>query len=164
MNDRAQRRFYPLTSLMLLAVWLLLNDTVAPGHVVLGTILALAIPLFARRFWPETATLQRPRLAARFAARVLGDILVANVVVARQILWSAHALRPGFVRVPLELSSEAAITAFASVISLTPGTVSVDVDPQRRFLLVHALDLDDEQGLIDELKTRYEAPIKAILT
>lgn len=162
MNTSAGSRFYPLTSLMLLGVWLLLNDTVAPGHVVLGAILAFLIPLFARRFWPEQGGLRRPGLLLRFVARVLADIVTANFVVARQIL-STTTLRPGFVRVPLDVTSEFAITAFASVISLTPGTVSVEVEDDGSSLIVHALDLDDADALVAELKSRYEAPIKEIL-
>ena len=50
----------------------------------------------------------------------------------------------------------------ASVVSLTPGTVSADIDAERRHLLVHALSVADTEALVREIKARYEAPIKEI--
>jgi multicomponent K+:H+ antiporter subunit E len=64
------------------------------------------------------------------------------------------------VRVPLELQGEFPCTVLASVVSLTPGTVSAEIDSERRYLLVHALSVDDTQALVEQIKTRYEAPIK----
>ena len=54
------------------------------------------------------------------------------------------------------------ITALASLITLTPGTVSAELSDDRRYLLIHALDLQDPEALIDEIKSRYEAPLKEI--
>jgi multicomponent K+:H+ antiporter subunit E len=53
-------------------------------------------------------------------------------------------------------------TILGSIITLTPGTVSIDIDRERRILHVHALDVEDTAGLVSEIKTRYEAPLKEI--
>jgi multicomponent K+:H+ antiporter subunit E len=53
-------------------------------------------------------------------------------------------------------------TILASIITLTPGTVSVDIDQERHMLLVHALDVTDVPAAIDTIKRRYEAPLKEI--
>jgi multicomponent K+:H+ antiporter subunit E len=151
-----------LLSLVLLLLWLLLNDSAAPGHLVLGALLAVSIPLYTRRFWPEPARLRRPGLALRFAGRVIGDILVANFKVAKLVLGPKEDIRPRFLRVPLDVRGEVAVTVLASVVSLTPGTLSADLDAGHRNLLVHALSEDDPAELIREIKTRYEAPIMEI--
>ncbi len=153
---------HPLLSLALLGLWLLLNNSAAPGHLVLGTLLGLLIPVFSRRFWPEATPLVRPGLAFRFALQVVWDIIVANFAVARIVLGPAEAVRPAFVRVPLDVQGDFALTALLSVISLTPGTVSAQIDEERRFLLVHALSSLDSATLAQQIKTRYEAPIKEI--
>ncbi|MEA3275664.1 MAG: Na+/H+ antiporter subunit E [Pseudomonadota bacterium] len=153
---------HPLLSLVLLVLWLLLNNSASPGHLVLGALLGVLIPLFTRRFWPEPARVRRPVLALRFAALVLWDIVVANFAVARIVLGPREAIRPAFVRVPLDVKGEVAVTVLASVVSLTPGTVSADLDAERRYLLVHALSEDDPSRLTRHIKTRYEAPIKEI--
>jgi multicomponent K+:H+ antiporter subunit E len=153
---------HPLLSLLLLLLWLLLNNSISPGHLVLGGLLAILIPLFTRRFWPEPATVRRPGLALRLAGIVLWDILVANLRVALLIVGPRQHIRPQFVWVPLDTQGEVAVTVLASVVSLTPGTVSADLDPDRRHLLVHALSEEDAAALVRQIKTRYEAPIKEI--
>jgi len=153
---------HPLLSLALLAIWLLLNNSASPGHLVLGALLAVLIPLYTRRFWPEPERVRRPGLVLRFAGRVLWDILVANFRVARLVLGPRAAIRPMFVRVPLDVEGDLAVTILASVVSLTPGTVSADLDADRTHLLVHALSEEDPADLIREIKSRYEGPIKEI--
>ena len=90
----------------------------------------MLIPLFTRRFWPQPAYLTRPGRALRFAGRVLWDIIVANFAVARIVLGPSSAIRPVFVRVPLDVEGDFAMTVLASVISLTPGTVTADLDAE----------------------------------
>lgn len=152
----------PMLSLSLLVIWLLLNNSASPGHLVLGSLLATAIPLYTRRFWPEPVRLQHPGLILRFAGRVLWDILVANFRVARLLLGPRAAIHPKFVQVPLDVRGDLPVTILASVVSLTPGTLSADLDADRSHLLVHALSEDDQADLIREIKTRYEGPIKEI--
>ena len=157
---------HPLMSAILLVLWLLLNDTASAGHIVLGTLLGLLIPLFTQRFWPETVQVNRPALALRFISRVLVDIVVANFAVARLVFKPHGAIRSAFVRVPLDVRDDFAVSLLASVVSLTPGTVSADLDRGNAHggpvLLVHVLDLDNADNLIAEIKTRYEAPIMEI--
>lgn len=153
---------HPLLSATLLAVWLLLNNTIAPGHVVLGAILGVTIPLFSGLFWPGRPTLYKPAVLFRFLPVILFDILVANIVVARLILNPLRAPRPRFLLLPLDLENEFAITMLAGIITLTPGTVSADLSLDRKYLLVHGLDIDDEPATIALIKSRYEAPLKEI--
>ncbi len=153
---------HPLLSVSLLLLWLLLNNSAAPGHVLLGTLLSVLIPLFMRRFWPKRAHLTRPLSALRFARRVLWDIIVANFAVSRVVLGPSSAVRPVFVRIPLDVEGEFAITILLMVISLTPGTLTADLDEQRRYLLVHALSEDDPDALVRHIKNRYEAAIKEV--
>ena len=153
---------HPLLSLVLLLLWLLLNNSASAGHFLLGAALGLLIPLYTRRFWPEPAVLRRPGLALRLTALVLWDILVANVKVSRLVLGPRAAIRPRFVQVPLDVEGEVAQTVLAGVITLTPGTLSATLDRERRRLLVHALSEDEPEELIRQVKSRYEAPIMEI--
>jgi len=154
---------HPLLTLFLALVWLLLNDTLAPGHIVLGLLLGLAIPRFALRFWPEQVRIHSPRALLRFVGVFLYDVLVANIVAARLILAGPDRLRPAFVCVPLDLRNDfAIISLLANCICLTPGTVSASLSADRRHLLVHALDAADPATIVAEIKTRFEAPLKEI--
>jgi len=151
-----------LLSLSLLLLWLLLNNSAAPGQLLLGALLGVLIPLFTRRFWPQPAYVTRPGLALRFAGRVLWDIIVANFAVARVVLGPRRALRPVFVRIPLDLEGEFATTVLLMVISLTPGTLTADLDIDRSHLLVHALSETDPEELVRQIKRRYATAIKEI--
>ena len=157
---------HPLLSLLLLACWLFLNNTLAPGHVVLGSALAVAIPVFTRRFWPEPVLVNRPGKSIAYAALVLYDIVVANLQVAALILGPRSRLAPAYVRVPLDLRNDFAVTVLASTVTLTPGTISVDIEDDGsggRALVVHALRCLDAAELVRSIKDRYERRLLEIL-
>lgn len=162
MNTRTPWLPHPAITVVLVILWLLLQGSVAPGNVLLGVLLGTAIPIFSSRFWPEPVHMGSLATIVRFIAIVLWDIVVANLSMVRFVLGPTSAIKPAFVRVPVELEDDFALTALASTISLTPGTVTARVSPDRHSLLVHALVVDDEAELVDTIKRRYEAPIKEI--
>ena len=153
---------YPYASVVLLVLWPLLNSTLAPAHLLLGAFLGWSIPLLCARLLGRKVRLHRPLLALRLLLTVLFDIVVANLTVARLVLGPRAALRPAFVQVPVDLREPYAVFTLACIITLTPGTVSSRISEDRRWLLVHALDVDDEARLISEIKQRYELPLKEI--
>lgn len=153
---------HPYLSLVLLLVWLLIMNSFSVGTWLLGTVLAWGIPQLTDVFWPNPPKLRRPLVLLRFTLRVLFDIAVANIEVAKLVVGSNSKLQPGFVEYPLELTDDFAISLLASTISLTPGTVSADISDDRRLLLVHALTVDDEQALIETIKQRYERPLMEV--
>ncbi|MFZ5491707.1 MAG: Na+/H+ antiporter subunit E [Pseudomonadota bacterium] len=154
----------PLLSLGLLVLWLLLNNTLASAHLLLGAALAIVLPLLVAPLRADPVRLRRPLLALRLLARVLLDIVFANVEVARRILGPEAALKPRFVWVPLDIQQPWGIATLAGIITLTPGTVSSDLSADRRYLLVHALNEDDPAALVATIKARYERPLMEIFT
>ena len=150
---------HPVESVLLALFWLWLNESVAAGQLLLAALLGWALPLFVRRFWPERERVSRPLRLLSFAAMVLGDIVMANLRVARAVLRPAARLRSGFVSVPLEVRSDVGVAVLAGTVSLTPGTLSADLSTDRRELLVHYLDERDPQQLVATIKARYERPI-----
>jgi multicomponent K+:H+ antiporter subunit E len=153
---------HPLLSLALLIFWLWLQGSLQPADIVLGLLLGLLIPLLTSRFWPMTGRIKRPIKAVGFMMLVLGDIVLANLQVARQILGRVGRLEPGFVRVPLDLRTDVGIAVLANTITLTPGTLTAEVAADRRSLLVHALHLPDPQATVRAIKDRYERRIREI--
>jgi multicomponent K+:H+ antiporter subunit E len=152
----------PILSLLILALWLILASAPTPGQVLLGLALAVLLPWATRGFWPDSRRLTDPLAALRLAGVVLGDIVTANLLVARQVLGPPEALKPGFLDVPLDLDDPFVATLLGSIVSLTPGTVSVEIDRSRRVLQVHALHIDDPATAIATIKARYEAPLRRI--
>jgi len=152
----------PLLSATLFLTWLLLNNTVDPAHLVLAAVLAVVVPWFTEALRPERPRVRRPLAIVRLGLVVLWDIVLSNIDVARRILGPESAIKPRFVWVPLSLSDPHAILSLAGIITMTPGTLSADLSSDRRYLLVHAFNVDDEAALIAQIKARYEAPLKEI--
>lgn len=150
---------HPIGSCVLTVFWLWLNNTVEPGHVLLGAFLGWALPLGSRRFWPEHERVSKPWRLLPFALVVLADVVTANLRIARAVLGPVARLRPGFARVPLDVRSDIGIAVLAGTITLTPGTLSADLSEDRRELVVHYLDERDPDGLVAGIKERYERPI-----
>jgi multicomponent K+:H+ antiporter subunit E len=151
----------PLLSAILFVTWLLLNGA-SPGHLVLALVLAAAVPLFTERFRADRASPQAWPLALRLALTVLWDIVISNVQVAWLILGPERRIQPRFVWLPLQIRDPHGIASLAGIITMTPGTLSADLTDDRRFLLVHALNVADEAALIASIRTRYEAPLRRI--
>ncbi|MEP3350410.1 MAG: Na+/H+ antiporter subunit E [Marinomonas sp.] len=152
----------PFHSLLLFTVWLLLNNSVSAGHIVLATFFAITIPWLVMGMRDEHPKILKPWLAIRYVLMVMWDIVVANLEVALLIIGPLKRLKPGFVAVPIEMNSDLGITILASTVSLTPGTVSAEVSKDRAWLYIHALHLDNDAELIESIKQRYEKPIKEI--
>jgi multicomponent K+:H+ antiporter subunit E len=151
---------HPLGSLVLALAWLALEG-VTPGHLVIAVACGLGLPLVLAGRWPaRERRLRRPvralRLVIAFCALLAWDVVVANLVVARAVLGPVRRLRPGLAVLPLELRDPVAVAALAHAITLTPGTLTVEVDAQRSHLILHALDLPDPAAEVARLKARYE--------
>lgn len=163
-QDQKRRQWFPHLALsgFMLVLWLLLVNDISGGHLLLGAFLAWIIPYLTQDFWPESIRLRKPGLAVKFVLLVLWDIVVANLILVVRVLGPMKTLQPAFMIVPLDIKEDFTITLLASTISLTPGTVSADLSPNRDYLLVHNLHVDDMAAAIADIKQRYEKPLKEI--
>jgi len=146
----------PFASLITLAVWLVLNSSLAPAQILLGVSLAVALPHVTAPFAIGSSRLKRPLAALDLAAVFGWDLLAANIEVAVLVLGPRRRLRPRVVEVPLTVSSPLAVSTLAGIISLTPGTVSVELSADCRILTVHGLRVLDAGAAAAQLKARYE--------
>jgi multicomponent K+:H+ antiporter subunit E len=155
----------PLLSAALLLTWLMLNESVSVGNLLLGSAVALVLPWVTRALLPEPLRVRSWRSAVYLAGVVLFDIAKSNIDVARRVLGPEAAMQPRFVWVPLSVTNPHAIVALAAIITLTPGTVSSELSEDRRWLLVHALhcpDAESQAALVADIKARYEQPLLEI--
>lgn len=152
----------PVLTLLLAGLWLLLNNTFAGGHIVLGLFLGWAIPLLVAGFLIEVPRVRKPLKLCLFVLMVFYDIVAANIHVARLVLGPKEKLRPAFIVMPMRIENEFVLAALTSIVSLTPGTVSAGLSPDHKHLLMHALDAPDIEGIIAEVQSRYEAPLMEI--
>ncbi|SMX22873.1 Na+/H+ antiporter subunit E [Boseongicola aestuarii] len=154
---------HPLLSLTLILFWLALVNTLTLGHVILGTLFGIGIPMITAPYWPDRPKIRAPLKVAEYCLIVLWDIVVANVQVAMIILFRRNEdIRTQWIPVPLDLKSAEAITILAGTITMTPGTVSATLASDGSCVLVHCLHTDDPDAVRDEIKARYESRLKEI--
>lgn len=154
----------PFLVLALTAMWLLLNQTLAPTQVALGGALAVALAWSGSALRPLRARVRRLDIALALTLVVLGDIVRSSLAVARLVLgWaSAREVRSGFLRIPLDLRDPHGLAALAIIVTSTPGTVWAGLSPAGDVLTLHVLDLKDEAEWIRLIKQRYERPLMRI--
>jgi multicomponent K+:H+ antiporter subunit E len=153
---------FPLLSMALAGTWFLLAG-ISPLHVAGASLCAMVIPLVIAPLLDAVPGVRSVTAAMRLAGRVLWDIIVANITIARLVLGPMSRLRPAFVKVPLTATHPYAISLFTSMISITPGSIPLALAPDARVLLVHVLHVEDEKAFIAHVKERYERPLMEIL-
>ena len=161
---RWHRRLLPSLPLTpsITVFWLLMVSEVNAAQLTLALLLGLVIPLYATRIDREFANIGSLRPLPKLLVVLLWDILMSNVRVARQVLGRESRIHSGFIWYPLDIGNIHGITALACCITLTPGTVTAALSDDRRYLLVHVLDLADEAALVADIKRRYECPLMEI--
>jgi multicomponent Na+:H+ antiporter subunit E len=155
------------------ALWVLLTGGYTLGNALVGVAMGLVLVRLARDPRAPTALgALDDRLAwtARRAWACVGlfvffvrELVVANVRMAYYTIMPLSRIRPGIVAVPLEPMSDAAVTLLANLITLTPGTLSVELSPDRRTLYVHAMEVDDPAAVVREIKTGFERRVREVM-
>ena len=153
---------YPILSVLLLLIWLLLNQSVAPGTIFLGALLGIALAKVFGVLRPPKAHIRNYPLLGWLLLRVVVDIVRSNLAVARLVLRRDIKVHSGFVAIPLTLTDQHGLAVLACIITSTPGTIWVSYDSRANVLLIHVLDLVNEQAWIDSIKQRYERPLLEI--
>lgn len=148
---------HPLLALGLFASWLVLSGPISAGDVAVALIAALAIPQVMRRLEPDRSDIRSPSAILRLAAYVAVDVIRSNYAVATIIMGRRKRQRvSGFIHVPLDLRNRYGLAVLAIILTSTPGTLWVQYDRPTGRLLLHVLDLTEEQEWIDLIKGRYE--------
>jgi len=153
-----------LLVLGLVVMWLLLNQSLAPGQIVLGILLAVGLSWAAATLRPLQPRVRNAGTAIKLILVVLRDIVRSNFAVARIVLGLVRdrEVRAGFLEIPLDMRDPHGLAWLSTIITSTPGTVWVDLSPDSTRLTLHVLDLMDEEAWIRHIKTHYEQPLMRI--
>lgn len=153
---------YPLLTVALIVMWLLLNSF-SLGHLLLGTVIAVGASRVMTALEPSKPRLRRWQLIPWLIWVVLVDIMRSNIAVASVILQGDRRERvAGFVSIPLDLRDRTGLAVLACIVTSTPGTAWVEYDSATGVLTIHVLDLVEEQEWVDLIKSRYEATLREI--
>ena len=148
-------------NLLLAMLWMILTGNFTGPSFVVGFLFGyFCLALMQRHVPVLDGYAQRVPGVIGFVLYFFWQVIKSNAVVAYDVATPRLNIKPGVIAVPLELDSAMSITILANFITLTPGTLSLDVSDDRSVLFVHAMYLDDEEGLVRGLKDIEDRIIK----
>ncbi|WP_404415594.1 Na+/H+ antiporter subunit E [Brevundimonas vesicularis] len=154
---------YPILSLGLFVASILLSASVAPPSLALAVLLALLAPIIMLALGVDRVRVRAPMAIMRLAIDVIGDIVRSNWAVSHIILGRRrHERTSGFIHIPLDLRDRYGLAVLAIIITSTPGTLWVEYESATGRLLLHVLDLVDEETWVRLIKDRYERRLMEI--
>lgn len=148
----------PVLSVLLLLLWLVINQSLAIAQILFGIAIAIAIPFLTRRLQPLGYPKPlRPLLLIPLLGMALVEIVRSSFVVSGLILSANRSgVNAQFIRIPLDLRNPYGLALLSCLINSTPGTVWVEILQEKYELVLHVFDLHDEQWWIDTIKIQYE--------
>jgi multicomponent Na+:H+ antiporter subunit E len=152
-----------LSNLLLSFIWVAITGTFTIENFVFGFLLSFILLWIISPNRREQKYFSRgPKLIA-FIFFFLYELIKANLEVAYDVITPRFFMKPGIVKVPLTATSDLEITLLANLISLTPGTLSLDVSDDKKVLYVHAMYVKDKEEFIAGIKNGFEKRLLEIL-
>lgn len=145
-----------MLNLLLALSWTFLSGRLDVYNFVEGLILGFIILFLIRRIFGYEKYFFKFFKSIKFFFYVMKEIVVANLQVAYNVVTPGHRLRPGVVGIPLDAKTNLEITLLANIITLTPGTLSLDVSKNREILYVHTMYMKNADDFRREMKNGIE--------
>ncbi|MEX0731598.1 MAG: Na+/H+ antiporter subunit E [Aquisalimonadaceae bacterium] len=140
-------------NILLALAWLMLTGNFSGSSMITGFVFGYFVLLIITRgTGPQLTYVDKLPQIIGFTLFYIGELIKSNIRVAYEVLTPTHSMKPGVIGLELDAKSDAAITILANLITMTPGTLSLDVSNDRRMLFIHAMYIDDEAQLRRDLK------------
>jgi multicomponent Na+:H+ antiporter subunit E len=153
-----------LWNILLAVNWALLTGQFNLENLVAGFVIGFLLLWIVRQSFGQTDYFPKVRNAISFSIHFVLELLVANLSVARTVLFEPRdKINPAFLAIPLEAKTDAEIALLANLITLTPGTLSLDVSTDRKVLYIHTLDVEDVDALRVEIKRSLERGLLEVM-
>lgn len=152
-----------LWNLFLALVWVAATGEFNFLNLATGFGLGFLILFFTRRVIGSPGYFRKIRTGTGLLLFLIEELIRANLRVAYEVITPGKSFRPGIIAVPLEARSDLEITLLSNLITLTPGSLSLDVSPERDRLYVYVMYLDDVEAVRRRIKEGYEQRVLALL-
>ncbi|GGE38531.1 Na+/H+ antiporter subunit E [Psychroflexus planctonicus] len=152
-----------LANILLTIIWVFLTGSFAVVNFIFGFIISfLILWIISSRDEENKYVRLIPKLIS-FILFFLWEVVKANIQVAYEVITPTNNMKPGIVKIPLDAKTNIEITLLANLITLTPGTLSLDVSEDKKVLYVHSMYVNDKQEFIDDIKNGFERRLLSIL-
>lgn len=152
-----------LMNITLAVAWAAMTGQLTTDSLVTGFIFGYLVLFVARRSLGDQSYFIKMRQALGFLAFFARELVVANMRVAFEVVTPTHHMRPGVIAVPLDVRTDAQITLLANLITMTPGTLSLEVSRDRRVLYIHAMYVDDMEAVRNGIKNGFERRVMELV-
>jgi multicomponent Na+:H+ antiporter subunit E len=150
-------------AIVLALLWVAVTRSATAGNFAIGVSLAYVVLALARRVPPIAVTLRRVVLGIALVLYFVWELVLSNLRIAYDILSPRFRFTPGVVGVRLDARTDLEITVLANLITLTPGTLSLDVSPDRRVLYIHTMHVGDRDAFERSIKDGFERRVLEVL-
>ncbi|WP_257346130.1 Na+/H+ antiporter subunit E [Pseudalkalibacillus decolorationis] len=154
--------FQLLINLAIGLIWMFLSESYTFVSFLVGFVIGIFLLLLLNRFIPDKFYFHYVIAIWRLILLFIKELLIANIDVLKMVYKPKMDMQPGIIAIPTELKSNWEITLLANLITLTPGTLSVDVSADNRFIYIHAMDVPDIDETINQIKDTFEKAIKDV--
>lgn len=151
-----------LLNLLLALSWMALTGEFGLANFIAGFVLGYAILWVSQRAMGASSYFVKVRQVLSFIGFFLWELVLANLRVAYDIVTPGYFMRPSVIAIPLDIKSDAEITLLANLITLTPGTLSLDVSTDRRTLYIHAVYVKDLEKFRQSIKDGFERRVQEV--
>ncbi len=152
-----------LWNIALALAWAAVTGNFTFGNLVVGFSIGLLILIFTRRIVGSPDYLIKVRQVISLVLFFLWELIKSNLRVAYDVLTPKHHMRPGVLAIPLDAQTDAEITLLSNMITLTPGTLSLDISADRKTLYLHDMYIDDVDAARRRIKHGFERRILEVL-
>lgn len=151
-----------LLNIVLALIWVSMTGQFTLANFLLGLGLSFILLWVGQRSGPQLSYFNKVQKVINLSFYFIWQLIVANIRVTYDILTPRPYMLPAVVAVPIELKSDTEIMILANLITLTPGTLSLDVSPDQRILYVHTMHLGDVNEFIEEIKSGFERRVREL--
>jgi len=152
-----------LMNFLLALIWVALTGKFLIGNFIFGVILSYGIMWFMYRSNDDKRYFKKIPQTISFIFYFLYELLKANLLVAYDVITPTFHMRPGIIAIPLDAKTDLEITLLANVITMTPGTLALDVSDNNKYLFVHSMYIKSKEDFIDSIKNGFERRLLEII-
>ncbi|MEM6854042.1 MAG: Na+/H+ antiporter subunit E [Planctomycetota bacterium] len=152
-----------LINLLLALAWMAMAGSAGWAPFLIGFVVSYLVLAWLSALMGHQGYFRKLPKSIGFAFFILWQLILSNFRVAYDVITPAANRCPAVIGVPLDVTTDAEITLLANLITLTPGTLSLDVSEDRKILYVHAMFADDREAFCREIKEGFERRVMELL-
>jgi multicomponent Na+:H+ antiporter subunit E len=154
--------FQLIINLLIGVIWMFLSESYSFASFLVGFVIGAALLFLLNRFIPDSFYFKQVKAILYLIFLFIKELILANIEVLKWVYKPRLDFQPGIIALPIDVKKNWEITLLANLITLTPGTLSVDVSRDQRFIYIHAIDLPDVNKTIVGIKDTFEKAIREV--